>query len=162
MLCEECNERNAEVLITEVDAKGNLKEKHLCKQCAKKKGYIHSKEKPIAELFADYLKESATKDDSELKCVSCGSTWEDFRKIGRFGCQECYRSFGVKIENLLSRIHGTTRHVGRKIELGLSNTLMFKEMELKRLRKALAQAIQAEDYERAAKIRDSLRKFEGN
>ncbi len=159
MQCEECHENEAEVLITEIDADGNLVEKHLCKTCAGKKGYLHSKQKPLSELFTDILKEKG-EGEEELCCSACGMSWADFRSTGRFGCENCYHEFGAKIEHLISRIQGTTHHTGRNAPAAPRQSPILRDMEVKRLRKELAKAIQQEQYEEAAKLRDDLRKYE--
>jgi protein arginine kinase activator len=162
MLCEDCHENEAEVLITEVDADGNLKERHLCKGCASKKGYLLDKEKPLLQMFNEFLKEQVegeeSKKDEELRCSVCGMSWAEFRSIGRFGCEKCYHEFGDRVEKLISRIQGTTQHVGRKASQ--DQAMVSLEMEKKRLRQELATAIQKEEYEKAARIRDDLRKYE--
>ncbi|MBD3285737.1 hypothetical protein GF359_04695 [candidate division WOR-3 bacterium] len=160
MLCEDCHESEAEVLVTEVDSSGNLKEKHLCKVCASKKGYILQKQKPLVELFADFLKERGETDDKELTCSGCGMSWAEFKQTGRFGCAECYLKFGERIERLIARIQGTTHHTGRKAPREPEDSPVFRQMQMKRLRRELAKAIQAEEYEKAARLRDDLRKFE--
>jgi len=161
MLCEDCHENEAEVLVTEVDASGNLKEKHLCKTCAGKKGYLLHKQKPLSQMFTELLKEQADAKDSALTCKACGMTWEEFRVLGRFGCEQCYVHFGDKVERLISRIQGTNQHTGRKASLTPpKSSAVFDEMERKRLREELIKAIQDEKYEKAAKIRDDLRKYE--
>lgn len=159
MLCEECHENEADVLITEVDADGNLKEKHLCKACASKKGYLLDKQKPLLQMFNEFLKEyGEDKKDEALRCSVCGMSWAEFRRIGRFGCENCYQEFGDRVEKLISRIQGTSQHVGRKASQD-RNTVSL-EMEKKRLRQELARAVQKEEYEKAARIRDDLRKYE--
>lgn len=159
MLCEECHENEADVLITEVDAGGNLAEKHLCKACASKKGYLLDKQKPLLQMFNEFLKEYGEgKKDEALRCSVCEMSWAEFRRIGRFGCENCYHEFGDRVEKLISRIQGTTQHVGRKASQD-QNMVSF-EMEKKRLRQELAKAIQKEEYEKAARIRDDLRKYE--
>lgn len=161
MLCEECHENEADVLITEVDANGNLAEKHLCKACASKKGYLLDKQKPLLQMFNEFLKEYGEgKKDEALRCSVCGMSWAEFRRIGRFGCENCYHEFGDHVEKLISRIQGTTQHVGRKASQDQSTSPVFLEMEKKRLRQELAKAIQKEEYEKAARIRDDLRKYE--
>lgn len=159
MLCEECHENESEVLITEVDSKGNLTEKNLCKACASKKGYFVQKQKPIAEIFSDALKEKQ-EGEEETYCSTCGTSWSDFKEHGRFGCADCYKSFGDKIEKLITRVQGASRHVGRKAKAASGTSLIFADMELKRLRKELARAIQNEEYEKAARIRDDMKKYE--
>lgn len=160
MLCEECHENEAEVLITEVDATGNLAEKHLCKACASKKGYLLDKHKPLSEMFSDFLKELGEAKDEELRCSACGMSWAEFRRLGRFGCERCYQEFGNHVERLVSAIQGTTQHTGRKASKNQKASPVFAEIEKKRLRQELLKAIQREEYEKAARIRDDLRKYE--
>lgn len=159
MLCDECHEREAEIKVTAVDAKGELNEKHLCKECAAKKGYESTQQKPLYELFTDLLKESV-KDEDQIRCARCGMTWAEFRRNGRLGCQHCYTEFGSRVEQLLSKIHGTTRHTGRHSTVNPESTAMYREMEVARLRKELEKAIQDEDYEKAARLRDEVNKHE--
>lgn len=159
MLCEDCRENESEVLVTEVNTQGVLQEKHLCKACAAKKGYLVQKEKPIAEIFSDALKEKQ-EGEEEVVCNSCGTSWSDFKGKGRLGCSACYQSFGERIEKLISRVQGSTQHVGQRARSSHETSLVFKEVELKRLRKELARAIQEEEYEKAARIRDDMRKYE--
>lgn len=159
MLCDECHEREAEVLVTEVNPKGELKEKHICKECAAKKGYELTQQKPLVEVFADFLKESEA-DEESLRCSSCGMSWAEFRRKGRFGCEHCYTEFGPKVEQLLSRIHGTSRHTGKHSTVKPESSLVFREMEVKRIRKELTRAVEEEDYEKAARLRDEMKKYE--
>ncbi len=160
MLCEECHENEAEVSITEVDAAGNLIEKHLCKACAAKKGYLLDKQKPLSEMFSELLKELGEGKDEELRCSACGMSWAEFRRLGRFGCERCYQEFGNHVEKLISRIQGTTQHTGREASKNQKPPPVFVEIEKKRLRQQLIKAIQQEEYEKAARIRDDLKKYE--
>jgi protein arginine kinase activator len=160
MLCEECHENEADVLITEVDAGGNLTEKHLCKACAAKKGYLLDKQKPLSQMFSELLKELGEGKDEELRCSACGMSWAEFRRLGRFGCERCYQEFGDHVEKLVSRIQGTAQHTGREAAKNQKPSPVFVEMEKKRLRQELLKAIQQEEYEKAARIRDDLKKYE--
>lgn len=160
MKCEDCHENEAEVLITEVNADGKLQEKHLCKSCAVKKGYVTSQDKPMIELFVDFLKEKGTVEDEKIKCSSCGMSWADFRRHGRLGCADCYANFSTRIEKLIDRIQSTSYHTGRSAKKKTHNSPVFIEQEIKRLRRDLAKAISDEEYEKAARLRDDLKKYE--
>ena len=81
-------------------------------------------------------------------------TYEEFQKVGRFGCQSCYSAFDRHLERLLKRIHGTARHQGKgpveKREIGAP------EEELARLRRELELAVADEAFEQAAELRDRI------
>ena len=49
----------------------------------------------------------------EKRCKGCNSTFEDILNRGKFGCPTCYETFETQIDNLLNKIHGSNRHVGR-------------------------------------------------
>jgi protein arginine kinase activator len=98
-----------------------------------------------------------------IKCPSCGFTYQDFKKVGRFGCSECYEAFKKQLDPLLKRIHGSNRHVG-KVPLTADKTV--KETSalqvIKGLKMQLEKAVQAEEFEKAAKLRDRIRELEDN
>lgn len=91
---------------------------------------------------------------SEPVCPNCGLTFSDFAEIGRFGCGFCYGAFRVKLEKLLTRIHGSNRHCGHVQPDSDKKSSNF--LKVKRLNDELKEAVQTEDYERAAEIRDKL------
>ncbi len=161
MLCEECKKNKAEITITIITGEGKLTEKHLCRECAYKKGLLGEKEKAknILEIFAEFLKEKVSEEEEKLVCPSCGMRWTDFKKIGRFGCGGCYIAFGERVKGLLKRLHGSDKHTG-KIPAIQKDIEVLKELEIKKLRKKLEEAIKNERYEEAARIRDMLRKYE--
>jgi protein arginine kinase activator len=114
----------------------------------------------IADLLAGMgdLTEGAEITEVIAKCPACGMTWDDFRKIGRLGCGECYKAFKQNLLPLLKRIHGSTRHTG-KGPAGKAYTAT-KKSELQELRQKLQRAIGAEEFEEAARIRDKIRESE--
>ena len=88
----------------------------------------------------------------------CGITFLEFRKQGRLGCPHDYVCFAEELEPLLLNIHGETRHVGKVPKCGASNA--EQQTQLIRLRREMKEAIAAEEYERASKLRDEIRKIE--
>ena len=92
---------------------------------------------------------------SDLRCPRCGFTQADFKKAGRLGCPDCYTTFSEALESLLKTMHKGTRHVGKVPEnLRQSRDLSDR---LKLLQKRLAKAIEAEDFEQAAVLRDEIK-----
>lgn len=159
MLCQLCHKNEATIEFTEV-INDEVIQLHLCEQCAREKGIEMEQHFGIADLLAgmgDLAQESEIK-DIVAKCSACGMTLSDFRKIGRAGCGECYKAFKQNLLPLLKRIHGSTRHTG-KVKSGQADTTV-KKSELQELRQGLRRAIENEEFEEAAKIRDKIRQIE--
>ena len=87
-------------------------------------------------------------------------TFDDFSKTGRFGCSQCYSTFKNQMNPMLRRIHGKTFHVG-KVPKRTGGQLRIKQ-EINRLKRELQEAVNAEEYERAAVIRDKIKELEQN
>ncbi len=149
---------------------------HFCEECAKNKGIDVSEGFPhfsLTDLLAGLTGlgfENETKVVKTISCPTCGLIDSEFRETGRLGCSDCYQTFNKQLAPLLKRIHGSPSHTGKKIatENGkritekTSKTENGKQKEtVTQLQKELKEAIKKEDYERAAEIRDQLRKVSG-
>lgn len=144
---------------------GQKIEKHLCEQHAAEEGLaIKSIHTPINELLTNFVKVHSTGTPEQqqpgMTCDECGLTFAQFRKDTLLGCPECYKSFERPLSTLLERAHeGGTHHIGkvpRRAGAGEQRQAL-----LMRMRKQLNDAVIGEDYERAARLRDDIRKFEG-
>jgi protein arginine kinase activator len=93
----------------------------------------------------------------EIKCPRCGFTQADFKKSGRLGCPECYKTFAEGLEGLLKTMHKGTRHAG-KVPEALRESREQAD-RLKSLQKKLDKAIKEEDFEQAAQLRDELKQL---
>jgi protein arginine kinase activator len=94
-----------------------------------------------------------------LKCPRCGFSQADFKKSGRLGCPDCYKTFAEGLSGLLKTMHKGTRHIGKAPEAlraSRENT-----DRLKMLQKRLAKAIDDENYETAASLRDEIKSLTG-
>ena len=140
-------------------------EKHLCEQHAADAGLtIKAVHTPINELLTNFVKmhggDGAVSPGVEAVCEHCGLTFAKFRENSLLGCQECYESFEPSLGPLLERAHeGATQHMGkvpRRAGAGQD-----RQQLLRRMRKRLAEAVDAEDFELAAKLRDEIQQFEG-
>jgi len=100
----------------------------------------------------------ATQGDA-ARCSFCSSTFRDFRTTGRLGCAHCYEAFEKSMRDLLRRVHGNSRHMGRRYEAPLSTELPDAGT-VNELRDRLKRAVQTEQFELAADIRDRLRGLE--
>src|ERR1039457_1835278 len=134
----------------------------LCEDCAKAKGINDPTSFAMADLMLG-LGASQELDPSagavEVKCARCGFSQADLKKSGRLGCPECYRTFAEGLSGLLKTMHKGTRHVGKSPE-ALRQTRETVD-RLKSLQKKLARAIEGEDYEAAAALRDEIKILAG-
>lgn len=167
MLCQDCNKREATIHLTQIinNEKVVL---NLCKICAEKRGFHSPFEQmpfPLAELVSGMVGSSIPKkfDKSgktvkkDLKCPNCGLTFSEFGRIGRFGCANCYDVFRVELNDLLRRIHGSAEHRGHVAETPSEELQPLREG--KRLREKLKKAIETENFEMAAELRDRIREL---
>jgi len=164
MKCDNCN-KSATVHLTEIKA-GKKLEKHLCEQCAaQNEGFPVKPHTPINELLTNFVlaHSGAQKEPAVEGCAQCGITWAEFRQSGLLGCEHDYLAFEKDLTPLLQRAHeGATHHVGKVPSRGVqAGTPVKRTVDLNKLRKELARAVEAEDYEKAAKLRDKIRQAEG-
>src|SRR5208282_6800454 len=139
-----------------------LQKLDLCEDCAKTKGINDPTSFGLADLdlvlglgASQQLEQAAG--GVELKCPRCGFTQADFKKSGRLGCPECYKTFAEGLEGLLKTMHKGTRHAG-KVPEALRATREQAD-RLKSLQKKLDKAIKEENFEQAAQLRDELKQL---
>lgn len=158
MLCDMCHKKVATIHLTEI-VNDNVVEMHICSQCAQEKETEIKKHLDISDLLGGLVDmESAPNEgDLFLHCPQCGLQYEEFRSKGRLGCGECYRAFKNQLLPLLRRIHGTVKHTG-KFPKKLDEAV-YNEAKIKELRSQLERAVQLEEYEQAACIRDKIKKI---
>jgi protein arginine kinase activator len=160
MQCCVCKEKPATVHLTQIVG-DKMQKLDLCEECAKAKG-VNDTTFAMADMMlglgASQELESASA-GLELKCTRCGFSQADFKKSGRLGCPECYRTFAEGLAGLLKTMHKGTRHVGKAPEaLRQSRDNIDR---LKTLQKKLAKAIEDENYETAAALRDEIKMLGG-
>lgn len=160
MLCDICGKKEATVHLTEI-VNDQVSKLNLCEECARDKGAEMEEHFGLSELLAG-LTDMGTAVEPEvaisIKCPNCGMTYQNFRKLGRLGCSECYEAFKKELSPLLKRIHGSDRHVG-KVPLRGGKTIRDTRT-LQDLKMQLEKAIQMEEFEEAAKLRDKIRELE--
>ena len=163
MKCDNCN-KTATVHLTEIKH-GKKIEKHLCEQCAaQNEGLPVKSHTPINELLTNFvMAHSGLQKEVGHACENCGITWAEFRQGGLFGCANDYQVFEKDLTPLLQRAHeSATHHVGKvPSRRGGTGVPMKRQVDVTKLRRELARAVEAEDYERAAKLRDQIRQAEG-
>ena len=152
--------------------KGQKTEKHLCDEHAAEEGMsLHTAHAPINELLTNFIKMSGASPADEKPtrkrsgpgrtCPDCGLKFADFRDKSILGCAGCYKAFERSLLPLLERAHeGGSQHVGKVPRR--SGGGEQRQLLIARMRKRLDEAIAAENYELAAKLRDELTGMETN
>lgn len=129
-------------------------------------GMLASKDKSMAPLEAPGKAALAAEKYPETSlpaCPTCGMTLPEFKQRGRFGCANDYEVFAAHIDPLLERIHDASppQHRGRIPQGGSDSGVTDKARELAALQSQLEEAVLAEDYERAATLRDRMGALSG-
>ncbi|MBI4544033.1 MAG: UvrB/UvrC motif-containing protein [Gemmatimonadetes bacterium] len=162
MLCDHCGKHEAVLHLTQI-VNNQMSTFHLCEKCAAEKGLepgVSVANFPLTDFLAQMGKggpaESAA---APGPCSYCGLRLEDFKKTGRFGCSHCYVTFEPHLRSLLRRLHGGTQHVG-KVYLPPDPTKAERQHRLAGLKRKLEKAVESEDFERAAQLRDQIREAE--
>ena len=157
MKCDSCGKNEAYIHYTKI-INGKYKEEHLCEECALK-NYDFDKTFSMNKLFTGLI--DGYKDTNEVKdeiqCGFCGLTYSEFSKDGKFGCSQCYDTFKDKLDPLIKGLHGHNIHRG-KIPVNSSDSIYLKREE-DNLQTELENAVKMEEFERAALIRDKLKKL---
>lgn len=156
MLCQRCKKNTATVHLTEI-VKNTKREKHLCDKCAAQEGVTVKAHVPLNELLANFvMAQSGARELAKLTCPECGMTFAEFRNHGLLGCPADYDAFAKALGPLLERAHeGASHHVGKVP--ARAGAEQVKQIELIRLRRELNAAVQREDYETAARLRDQIK-----
>ncbi|MBK8004019.1 MAG: UvrB/UvrC motif-containing protein [Gemmatimonadetes bacterium] len=167
MRCDQCHERDAVVHLTQI-AEDQVVTVHLCERCAAEKGVESAAslgKTPVGAFLASMGKGL---DPAAVlpgitpggACPTCHATLTDFRESGRLGCSDCYRTFEGALRDLLRRLHGSSRHLGERYQPpGEAAPAALPTSD--QLREQLRLAVETENFELAAELRDRLRVAEG-
>jgi protein arginine kinase activator len=166
MLCQNCQQKIANVYFTKVV--NNIKiELYLCENCAKKNGHYNIEVPLNINNFFNGLLGFAgtgqfinTLSNAQVLCEKCGMSYEEFQKVGKLGCDNCYEIYSDRLNPLIRRLHGNTKHTG-KIPGKIAETMKVSK-KIEDLKMQLNRAIQNEEYEKAAEIRDIIKMAEVN
>jgi protein arginine kinase activator len=160
--CEHCS-KPAVLHITELQ-NGSVEAHHLCESCAKE--YLTQSSEPESvevesSLSIDESDDSETAEavpQEQPPCPNCGITFKEFRSLGRLGCAHDYSHFREELTRLIENIHSEVQHVGKvpKRQPDASR----QQFDLIRLKLQLKEAIDEENYEKAAGLRDQIRQVE--
>lgn len=160
MLCNECGKNEAKVHVTHI-INGKKTETHICEECAKKNQSFNSNFS-MENLFSAMLNNAfnSTTYLPSKGCSKCGMTYDEFRNIGKFGCSECIDTFKPKLMPVVKSIQGYDSHAGKIPKRAGGSYKIQKDIE--KFKAQLKSAIESEEYEKAAQLRDKIREMENN
>ena len=156
MLCQNCNSQNATTHIKRI-INGKKEEMYLCQHCANELGYNDIiSNMNLGSFLGNFLGASTDIQKSLAgveRCEMCGSSYSDIVSLGKVGCANCYDKFYDKLIGSIENIHGRAKHVGK-----VTNKAYVPEQEstVDKLSRLLKQAIDEQNFEKAAKLRDKI------
>lgn len=165
MLCSVCNLKEATIHIEQEGLGTAAKSMHLCRRCAEKnsldpdafEGYA------LAEFLlkcSDLMARQGEDRHPQRHCSHCGLSAAEFSETGRLGCPRCYDVFEERLDALLTQIHRGSDHRGKTKTPDRQIEDAQEAAALQDLHAELAAAIAAENYERAAQLRDAIRSLQ--
>ena len=167
MQCQRCNKKKATVFYRE-SVNGRVKAMRLCGDCAEvleQAGELEDMGTILSGASSPLLTDGEAVGPLPLtnrgitkKCPHCGGVFSEMAELGRLGCPACYGVFAAELEKPLRVMHGRVSHVGR-VSAGYK-ARRETERRLRELRDQLRAVVAAEEYERAAALRDEIRGLE--
>ena len=162
-MCDICKSNNAAIRYTQI-INGKKREMNICEECAVSLNIIqphHDLDEfsKFNQIFPDIM--SMVGGDlfnpikiQTQKCNRCGMTFDSFKKTGMLGCPDCYATFENKLKPVLKRMHGNIVHTGKTTKE--AGEQISREREIEQLKEQLKDAVDKEEYEKAAVIRDKI------
>ncbi|MFH1767924.1 MAG: UvrB/UvrC motif-containing protein [Candidatus Omnitrophota bacterium] len=158
MVCDICHKNIATVHLTEI-VNDKIMEVHICQECARIKSDELKQQLNISEFLSGFAPVSSPdKKETDLVCSACGMNLYEFKKKGSLGCGHCYSAFKRQLTVLIKKTQGAVYHKG-KIPSNIEKEIIL-DGKLDNLRERLTRAIQLEEFEEAARIRDQMRRVE--
>lgn len=131
----------------------------VCESCAQKQGMLELNPLSLmAHLGKHILSEGLKKAMEDVNCAACGCTLEQFKQRGRLGCGVCYEAFQPVLEWMIKDTYGkSVVHKGKIAERSVLERSLVKD--LTKLETDLKWAIDSENFEEAARLRDAIKAF---
>ncbi len=168
MICQHCGQKPATTHIKTV-LNGQLTEMHLCASCAQKQGYGHlwTDWGGFGSLLGGLLGEAPAQEVK--RCPGCGASFGEISKSGKIGCAQCYQTFRGQLLPVVQRIHGAARHKGKspgssalRVAEPHKQLVAVEESPLDEKKRLLKKAIEEQNFEEAAVLRDQIKEMEQN
>ncbi len=164
MICDGCGRDNAVIKLV-VMSEGRRVEQHLCVDCMREKqkdsiraakmvfeALLGRKDAGLPEGGSN--EEKNEKPEDAVRCA-CGTSFSEIQKTARVGCPRCYEFFRDKLTEMMTVYAGSAQHAGSAPEQADGQSR--SRLAVEELNRKLNEAVELEEYERAAEIRDELR-----
>ncbi|MDP4119746.1 MAG: UvrB/UvrC motif-containing protein [Bacillota bacterium] len=162
MLCESCGKKNATTQIKTI-LNGELTEYHLCSGCAEKMGYgdlFSDFSFGFSNMLSSFFGNALPERSGLASCKMCGATFRDILNTGKVGCSQCYETFYKELLPSINRIHGNTSHNGKVPQISEeASEMQSLNAKIQDFEIQLQKAIEAQDFEQAAKLRDEIKEM---
>jgi protein arginine kinase activator len=161
MLCDACKKNSASIHYFE-SIDGRSRTLHLCASCAALKGIGVNLSAITFEAFTKLAPEAAIPAKTEPArpkvCVGCGMTYVDFKHNPGHACPACLDTFLTRDELVKrGRTAKAPRRQSGENELTTSEAYALEaDPRLAGLKRLLARAVELEEYEEAARLRDLI------
>lgn len=169
MLCQKCKKQTATTQVKRT-INGITEEFFLCGDCAAEIGFggfinPFSSAGFFSSLFPERMEEKSL--SPVKRCPKCNSSLSDITSSGKVGCARCYSEFEGNLAPLITKIHGTNHHYTKQQAIGQvsendGDLSLTVDEEIAKLKGELNKAIEEQEYEQAAVIRDKIKEMEGN
>ncbi len=159
MLCQKCGKNIATTHIHSV-VNGVVTELNLCNSCAENSGYGSLNKNSLVDVLFSMFGDEVTGSSpvARIKCKACGLSFSQVAGTGKVGCAECYDTFSSELLPYIKRVHGSTRHIGKKPNRAVM--VVSKNDKLAEMRVRLAELVKNEQFEDAAVLRDEIKQAE--
>ncbi len=153
--CENC-QKPCKIHLTQI-VDGKIIKVDMCDSCPHAKELEEPKELGLVQsLIVQMLNSGNGEEMLRIVCPKCGFTLEDFKKRSRLGCPDCYDVFMPVLEEHLGNMHRGLHHVGKRPKKASESNEKL-QTEIMDLTKKLDEAVVAERYEEAARLRDQIK-----
>lgn len=159
--CDICGEQDALIHVQQI-FDGEVREIHLCADCARERGLGDMKRLDGSSLsdlvgaLTGNLFQAAQGGDLSAYlsiCPGCGRSLHEVLETGEMGCPECYQSFQRTIQGRVRSSYSGSIPEGLKAIKALL-------VDRRSLEDALRKALEQEEYEKAAALRDEIEKIQ--
>ena len=172
MLCQKCHKKTASVFISSI-INGQETRMYLCSDCAKDYPLFNFNfQEPISikdvmdkfnidennqsdEQYDKLLATDEESTDKDIICSNCYTTYAEYRETGKLGCSKCYEAFEKQLKPILKNIYGYDEYIGKIPKKVEGDVYISKEIRI--LKEDLIRAVEKEEYEKAADIRDKIK-----
>ena len=163
MSCDQCREREAVIHLTQI-VNDQVTTLHLCERCAAEKGVESpgvGRQDAAGQLPRGHGQggRDTGAAHAPIPAPAAADPSRTSGRAGASGCPECWRAFEAPLRDLLRRLHGSTHHVGERYA-DRHGAAGEPQIEAADLRERLRVAVESENFELAAELRDRLRVLE--